>query len=69
MHYSAHIERRTSGKTDKKGTFQVISIEDDGGNNDTASIGIDQRKSFRSLEDLAERIERRTGEPAELDEA
>jgi len=69
MHYFAHLARQTSEQAGPEETFQVVSIEDDEGNNYTESIGIDQRIHFHSLEELAEEIERRTGEPADLDEA
>jgi len=68
MHYYAHLDRQTSEQAGPDETFQVVSIEDDEGNNYTESIGIDQRIHFHSLEELAEEIERLTGEPAELDE-
>ena len=69
MHYFVHLDRTTSEQAGPDETFQVVSIEDDEDNNYTESIGIDQRIHFHSLEELAEEIERRTGEPAELDEA
>ena len=69
MHYYVHLDRETSEQAGPDETFQVISIEDDEDNNYTESIGIDQRIHFHSLEELAEEIERLTGEPAELDEA
>jgi hypothetical protein len=68
MHYFAHLDRETSEQAGPDDTFQVIYIEDDEGNSYTESIGIDQRTHFHSLEELAEEIERLTGEPAELDE-
>lgn len=69
MHYYAHLDRQTSEEAGFQETFQVVSIEDDDGNNYMESLGIDQRIYFNSLEELVEEIERRTGEPAELDEA
>jgi CO dehydrogenase nickel-insertion accessory protein CooC1 len=69
MHYIAHLDRQTSEQAGPEETFQVVSIEDDEDNNYTESIGIDQRIHFHSLEELAAEIERRTGEPAEVDEA
>ena len=69
MRYYAHLDWKTSEQAGPEPTFQVVSIEDDEDNNYTESIGIDQRIHFHSLEELAEEIERRTGEPAELDEA
>ncbi|HUW61651.1 MAG TPA: hypothetical protein VMZ06_11640 [Candidatus Bathyarchaeia archaeon] len=68
MHHYADLDRQTSEQAGFQETFQVVSIEDDDGNNYMESIGIDQRIHFHSLEELAEEIERRTGEPAELDE-
>ena len=68
MHYYAHLDRKTSEQAGPDKTFQVVSIEDDEGNDYTESIGIDQRIHFHSLDELAEEIERLTGEPAELDE-
>ncbi len=68
MHYYIIIDRKTSEQAGPDATFQVVSIEDDEGNNYTESIGIDQRVHYHSLEELAEEIERLTGEPAELDE-
>ena len=68
MHYYAQLDRKTSEQAGPDETFQVVSIEDDEGNNYMESIGIDQRIHFHSLEELAEEIERLTGEPAELDE-
>ena len=69
MHYYAHLDRHTSEEAGPDETFQVVSIEDDEDNEYTESIGIDQRIHFHSLEELAQEIERLTGEPAELDEA
>jgi hypothetical protein len=69
MHYYAHLDRETSEQVGPDETFQVVSIEDDEGNNYTESIGIDQRIYFHSLEELAKEIERLTGEPTEVDEA
>jgi hypothetical protein len=69
MHYYAHLDRTTSEQAGPDDTFQVVSIEDNDGNNYTESMGIDQRVHFHSLEELEEEIERKTGEPAELDEA
>jgi hypothetical protein len=68
MHYYAHLDRQTPEEARLDETFQVVSIEDDDGNNYMESIGIDPSTHFYSLEELAEEIERRTGEPAELDE-
>ena len=68
MHYVVRLDRQTSEQAGTEETFQVISIEDDEDNNYTESIGIDQRIHFHTLEELAEEIERRTGEPAEVDE-
>ena len=68
MHYYAQLDRQTSEEAGFPQTFQVVSIEDDEGNNYMESLGIDENTHFNSLEELAEQIERRTGEPAEVDE-
>jgi len=69
MHYIVYVDRQSCEEAGPEETFQVVSIEDDEDNNYTESIGIDQRIHFHSLEELAEEIERRTGAPAEVDEA
>ena len=68
MHYYAQLDRQISEEAGFQETFQVVSIEDDEGNNYMESLQIDQNIHFNSLEELAEEIERRTGEPAEVDE-
>jgi len=68
MHYVVRLDRTNSQKAGPDETFQVVSIDDDEDNSYTESIGLDQRIHFHSLEELAEEIERLTGEPVELDE-
>jgi hypothetical protein len=69
MHYYAQLERHISEEAGFQEMFQVVSIEDDEGNNYTESLEIEQDILFDSLEELAREIEQRTGEPAEVDEA
>ncbi|MCD7111831.1 hypothetical protein LRX75_22650 [Rhizobium sp. DKSPLA3] len=61
MTYRTYLDYETAERIGASGTFQVISIEDDDGNDVIKALHIDSGKHYPSLDSLKADIARATG--------
>lgn len=59
MDISVHVDRETSERAGASGTFQVISVEDESGNDLTNHI--DQGVHFSDLDEVKSELEKSMG--------